>query len=46
MLMGAEFPATSMIGFIALAGIIVRNPVLLVGFTIQEVARGLRCRKP
>jgi multidrug efflux pump subunit AcrB len=40
-LMGADFTATSMIGFIALAGIIVRNSILLVDFSIQEVARGL-----
>jgi multidrug efflux pump subunit AcrB len=46
LLMGAEFTATSMIGFIALAAIIVRNPILLVDFTIEEVARGGRCRKP
>jgi multidrug efflux pump subunit AcrB len=31
-LMGADFTATSMIGFIALAGIIVRNSILLVDF--------------
>jgi multidrug efflux pump subunit AcrB len=41
LLMGAEFTATSMIGFIALAGIIVRNSILLVDFTIQEIARGV-----
>ena len=40
-LMGADFTATSMIGFIALAGIIVRNSILLVDFSIQEVAKGL-----
>ena len=40
-IMGADFTATSMIGFIALAGIIVRNSILLVDFSIQEVARGL-----
>jgi multidrug efflux pump subunit AcrB len=34
-LFGAAFTATSMIGFIALAGIIVRNSILLVDF-IQE----------
>jgi multidrug efflux pump subunit AcrB len=34
-LFGAPFTATSMIGFIALAGIIVRNSILLVDF-IQE----------
>ncbi len=32
MLFGAPFTATSMIGFIALAGIIVRNSILLVDF--------------
>jgi multidrug efflux pump subunit AcrB len=40
-LMGAEFTATSMIGFIALAGIIVRNSILLVDFTIEEVSQGI-----
>ncbi len=38
-LVGAEFTATSMIGFIALAGIIVRNSILLVDFAkvaVQE----------
>ncbi len=39
-LMGADFTATSMIGFIALAGIIVRNSILLVDFSIEEVAGG------
>ena len=39
-LLGAEFTATSMIGFIALAGIIVRNSILLVDFSIHEVQRG------
>ncbi|MDY0029057.1 MAG: efflux RND transporter permease subunit [Pseudobdellovibrionaceae bacterium] len=37
-LFGAAFTATSMIGFIALAGIIVRNSILLVDF-IQERRR-------
>ncbi len=37
-LFGAPFTATSMIGFIALAGIIVRNSILLVDF-IQERRR-------
>jgi len=40
-LLGAEFTATSMIGWIALAGIIVRNSILLVDFTVQEYARGI-----
>jgi multidrug efflux pump subunit AcrB len=40
-LFGAEFTATSMIGFIALAGIIVRNSILLVDFTRHEVAKGI-----
>jgi len=38
-LFAAPFTATSMIGFIALAGIIVRNSILLVDF-IQERRRG------
>ncbi|HID49250.1 MAG TPA: efflux RND transporter permease subunit, partial [Chromatiales bacterium] len=37
---GAEFTATSMIGFIALAGIIVRNSILLVEFVKNEVEKG------
>jgi multidrug efflux pump subunit AcrB len=40
-LLGAQFTATSMIGMIALAGIIVRNSILLVDFINQEVATGL-----
>lgn len=39
-ILGAEFTATSMIGFIALAGIIVRNSILLVEFVKNEVADG------
>jgi multidrug efflux pump subunit AcrB len=39
-LLNAEFTATSMIGFIALAGIIVRNSILLVDFAKNEIARG------
>ena len=39
-LLGAQFTATSMIGMIALAGIIVRNSILLVDFINHEVARG------
>lgn len=40
-LAGAQFTATSMIGMIALAGIIVRNSILLVDFIRQEVAAGM-----
>ena len=40
-LLGAQFTATSMIGMIALAGIIVRNSILLVDFIRHEVARGV-----
>jgi multidrug efflux pump subunit AcrB len=40
-LMGAQFTATSMIGMIALAGIIVRNSILLVDFVNQQVAEGI-----
>ena len=40
-LLHAPFTATSMIGMIALAGIIVRNSILLVDFVILQVARGV-----
>jgi multidrug efflux pump subunit AcrB len=40
-LLGAQFTATSMIGMIALAGIIVRNSILLVDFMNQEIASGV-----
>jgi multidrug efflux pump subunit AcrB len=39
-LLGAQFTATSMIGMIALAGIIVRNSILLVDFINQTVDAG------
>lgn len=39
-LLGAQFTATSMIGMIALAGIIVRNSILLVDFINLEIAAG------
>ena len=39
-LFGAPFSATSMIGFIALAGIIVRNSILLVDFIRQRQGEG------
>ena len=40
-LLGAKFTATSMIGMIALAGIIVRNSILLVDFINQQVRGGM-----
>jgi multidrug efflux pump subunit AcrB len=40
-IMGAQFTATSMIGMIALAGIIVRNSILLVDFINQQVDEGI-----
>ncbi|MBI2277587.1 MAG: efflux RND transporter permease subunit [Dechloromonas sp.] len=43
-LFGAQFTATSMIGMIALAGIIVRNSILLVDFIRQQVAAGMAFR--
>ena len=43
-LFSAHFTATSMIGFIALAGIIVRNSILLVDFIGHERARGTPLR--
>jgi multidrug efflux pump subunit AcrB len=39
-LLGAQYTATSMIGMIALAGIIVRNSILLVDFINLEIERG------
>ena len=39
-LLGAQFTATSMIGMIALAGIIVRNSILLVDFINAEISAG------
>ena len=40
-LLGAQFTATSMIGMIALAGIIVRNSILLVDFIHRRLAEGI-----
>jgi len=40
-LFGAQFTATSMIGMIALAGIIVRNSILLVDFINQQLDDGV-----
>src|SRR5512138_820507 len=39
--MGAFFTATSMIGFIAGAGIVVRNSIILVDFIEQRLREGL-----
>jgi multidrug efflux pump subunit AcrB len=44
-LLGAQFTATSMIGMIALAGIIVRNSILLVDFIELQVALGRPLRE-
>jgi multidrug efflux pump subunit AcrB len=44
-MLGAAFTATSMIGFIALAGIIVRNSILLVDFIRHLRDRGLPLRQ-
>ena len=40
-LLGAQFTATSMIGMIALAGIIVRNSILLVDFIRLQQSQGV-----
>ena len=45
MLFGAPFTATSMIGFIALAGIIVRNSILLVDFIRHRLGQGASIRQ-
>jgi multidrug efflux pump subunit AcrB len=39
-MLGSQFTATSMIGMIALAGIIVRNSILLVDFIHLQIAQG------
>jgi len=44
-LFGAAFTATSMIGFIALAGIIVRNSILLVDFIRNGASEGETLRE-
>ena len=44
-LLHAQFTATSMIGFIALAGIIVRNSILLVDFIRHGARPGLTLRE-
>ncbi|MBN9459892.1 MAG: efflux RND transporter permease subunit [Burkholderiales bacterium] len=44
-LLGAQFTATSMIGMIALAGIIVRNSILLVDFILLQIAEGTPFRE-
>ena len=44
-LLGAEFTATSMIGMIALGGIIVRQSILIVEFVKIEVAKGRPVRE-
>jgi multidrug efflux pump subunit AcrB len=43
--MGAFFTATSMIGMIALAGIMVRNSVLLIDFIDLRLAEGTPLRR-
>ena len=44
-LLGAEYTATSMIGMIALAGIIVRNSILLVDFIDLKLREGMPLKK-
>lgn len=41
LIMNSFFTATSMIGFIALAGIIVRNSILLVDFSKEKINQGI-----
>ena len=44
-LLGAQYTATSMIGMIALAGIIVRNSILLVDFIRLQVRAGVEFKQ-
>jgi multidrug efflux pump subunit AcrB len=43
-LLGMQFTATSMIGMIALAGIIVRNSILLVDFINEQIRGGMELK--
>ena len=44
-LLGAPYTATSMIGMVALAGIIVRNSILLVDFIHLQLAQGVALKE-
>ncbi len=44
-IMGSQFTATSMIGMIALAGIIVRNSILLVDFVNEQLKSGVELQE-
>jgi len=44
-LMGAYFTATSMIGFIAGAGVIVRNSIILVDFIEHQIQNGMALKE-
>ena len=44
-LMGAYFTATSMIGFIAGAGVIVRNSIILVDFIEHQIQNGVALKE-
>jgi len=44
-ILGVQYTATSMIGMIALAGIIVRNSIFLVDFINQQVEQGVAFRE-
>jgi multidrug efflux pump subunit AcrB len=44
-IMGQQFTATSMIGMIALAGIIVRNSILLVDFINEQLRAGVELKE-
>jgi multidrug efflux pump subunit AcrB len=44
-IMGSYFTATSMIGFIAGAGIIVRNSIILVDFIEHQLAQGMNLKE-
>jgi multidrug efflux pump subunit AcrB len=44
-MLGAYFTATSMIGFIAGAGIIVRNSIILVDFIEEQLKNGMQLKE-
>ena len=40
-IMGADFSATSMVGIIALAGVVVRNSLLIIDFVLDNLKQGM-----
>jgi multidrug efflux pump subunit AcrB len=45
LIMGAQFSATSLIGVIALAGVVVRNSLLIIDFVLDYLRQGMELRQ-